>query len=331
MAGVEVFTRIELGKETTKGTPVARTRRFYGVAYGNFDIGDTWDWHEAENRSQRTRVGRAPTQLRGAPMLKLKDLDGIGYDDLVLPWSIGLRGGLTGAGAGADKTWTFTVNNTGSNAPEAATAWVGDDVQGWILQYLMGTGWTLSTEFGGLTHFEMDCFAQQAIKGAASAPAENAAIRIPADLWTLKTAATFAGLGAASIQSNFLRSFSLVHDSGFVPRFYQDGTLFLGQHVETDISDTLSMEFESTAYAVSEFVDKYRAGTIDFVRLKVQGPVLGGTFYSVQIDAPVYWSSPKPLASVDDGVNLYSTEGKIAYDGTNGMVITLVGSLAAIP
>ena len=67
MAGTQTFTRISLGKETTKGTPVAPTRRFYGVANGNFDLGQTWASHEEENRGIRTRPSRAPTQLREFP------------------------------------------------------------------------------------------------------------------------------------------------------------------------------------------------------------------------------------------------------------------------
>ena len=84
MPGIEVFSRINFGKETTKGSAVARTRRFYGVAAGNFDIGDVYNYHEAENRGQKVRPsGRTPTLIREVPTLKLQDSDGIAYDDLV--------------------------------------------------------------------------------------------------------------------------------------------------------------------------------------------------------------------------------------------------------
>ena len=332
MPGVEVFSRINLGKETTKGTAVARTRRFYGVAAGNFDIGDVWAFHEQENRGSRVRISaHVPTALREAPTFKMQDIAGIGYDDLVIPFSMGLQGGRTGVGGAADKTWTFTQPSTGSGLYEAFSADVGDDTQNWILDYVMPTRWAIKTTFGELTHFDADCFAQQAVKGSASTPAEVNPILIPADLWTVKFAATFAGLTGASVQTNFLRTWSLEYMTGIRNRFYMDGNLFMGQHVETDIVSTLTMEVESTALAVSEFVDKYRAGTQDYVRLKAQGPVLGGTFYSLQLDIPVYWDEPKPLAAVDQGVNLYTVKARQGFDGTNGMVVTLVNSLAAIP
>lgn len=332
MPATDIFTRINLGKETVKGTAVPRTRRWYGVAAGNLAIGDQFSFHENENRGQRTRISaHAPTLTREVPTLKLIDTQGVGYDDLVLPFSVGLRGGQTGVGGGADKTWTFTQQNTGANSPESMTADIGDDVQNYILDYCMARRWMISTTFGELTHFEADLFAQQTTKGAASAPAETNQLLLPSDLWTIKFAATFAGLGAASIQANFLRSWSFEYITGLIPRWYMDGTTAMGQHVETDIAGNLKLEVEATALAITEFVDKYRAGTLDYVRLKITGPTLGATNYSLQLDMPVYWDEPQPISSVDDGVNLYTVSGRQAYDGTNGLVVTLVSSLAAIP
>ena len=246
---------------------------------------------------------------------------------------MGIRGGQTGSGAGADKTWTFTAQNTGSNAYEAFSADIGDDTQAWRLQYVQPTRWRISTELGGQTRFEADCFAQRAVKGTAATPAEVSPVKIPADLWTVKYATTFAGLAGASVQTNFLRTFSLDWMTGLKPRFFADGNLYFGQSQESDLMGTIEMEVESTALAVSEFVDKYTAGTQTFVRLKATGPTLGSTNYSLQFDVPVYWNEPKVLASSDDQVNLYTVSGKVAYDATaaKSLEATLVCSVATIP
>ena len=333
MAGTQVFTRISAGKESTKGTPVATTRRFYGVAAGNFDLGDTWAYHEEENRGIRTRPSRAPTQVAEDPRLKLATTDGIGYDDLVIPLSMGLRGGQTGTGAGADKTWTLTAQNTATNAYESFSFDVGDDTQNWRLQYVQPTRWQISSALNGLTSFEADCLAQRAIKTTASTPAETSPVKIPGDLWTVKFATTLAGLTGASVQTNFLRTWSLEWMTGIKPRHYADGNLYFGQTQETDLAGKLTMEVESTALAVSEFVDKYRAGSLSFVRLKATGPTLGSTNYSLQLDVPVYYEEPKVIASVDDQVNLYTVSARVAYDptGAQSLGVVLVNSLAAIP
>jgi len=333
MPGVQTFTRVAFAKETTKGTPVAPTRRFYGAVTGNFDLGQDWRYHEEENRGVRTRPSRTPTQVREFPQFKLADIDGVGYDDLIQVASAGIRGGQTGTGAGADKTWLFTAQNTGSNAYEALTADVGDDVQNWRLQYVQPSRLRLFTEFGGLTRLEADLFAQRAIKGAATTPAEISSVKIAASLWTVKFATTFAGLPGASVQTNFLRTFSLEWMPGLKARFYADGNLYFGQTVETDLAGKLTLETESTALAVSEFVDKYTGGTTSFVRLKALGPALGASNYSAQVDLPILWEEPKIIASADDQVNLYTVTGKIAYDptATKSLEATIVSSLSAIP
>lgn len=333
MPGVQVFTRLALAKETVKGTPLAPTRRFYGTVAGNFDIGDTWAYHEAENRGLRTRPSRTPTQLAEDPKYKIVATDGIGYDDLVQPFSMGLRGGQTGTGAGADKTWTFAAQNTGSNAYESMSADVGDDTQNWRLQYVQPTRWMLGAQLTNLTSFEADCFAQRAIKTAPATPAEVSPVKIAGELWTVKFATTFAGLAGASVSTNFLRAWTFEYLTGLVPRHYQDGTLYMAQSVETDLAGNLHLEVESTALAVSELVDKYRAGTTDFVRLKATGPTLGSTNYSLQLDIPVQWGEPKVIASEDSGVNIYTVDGHLVYDPTSAgsLVATLVCSLATIP
>ena len=69
------------------------------------------------------------------------------------------------------------------------------------------------------------------------------------------------------------------------------------------------------------------------MRLKAQGPVLGGSFYSCQIDLPVLYEVPEPIGAEDDGVNLYKVNARLAYDPTSAFSIqgVLVNSIAALP
>jgi hypothetical protein len=107
--------------------------------------------------------------------------------------------------------------------------------------------------------------------------------------------------------------------------------MYFGQHVETDIAWTLNMTVESTALAVSEFYDKSAADTMDFIRLRAQGPVLGGSFYSAQIDTPVLYEEPEIITAQRDGINLYKVVAHGSDDTTNGIIPVLVNSLAALP
>lgn len=329
MPGTQLFSYFNVGKETSRGTPVAPTRQLYGEGTGILDVSAGLNFHEGENAGLRYRVRRA-TPTSEDVKLTWKSAAGIGYDDLVVPFSQ-IKGGATGTGASADKTWTFTPNSATANNPEAYSIDVGDDVQNWRVQYGMCESFKLSAARGDVTNLEMSLFGQRAVKTAKASPAANTAVKIPGDLWTLKIAANIAGLGAASVITNWLLDWDLEVRTGLKLRHYMDGNLYAGQHVETDIAATLNMTVESTAQAVSEFYDKAIAGTMSFLRLKATGPSLGGSNYSAQIDMPVLYDVPKVIGGEQDGINLYTVTARLAWDGTNGIIPVIVNSIAALP
>jgi hypothetical protein len=328
---LEAKPYVNFGKETTRGTPVAPTRQFYDDGVGVLAVDAGLNFHESENTGRRYRT-RRNTSTTEDVNLKFATSSGVGYDDLVIPFSQ-IKGGATGVGGAADKTWTFTPSATAANSPEAYSVDVGDDVQNWRCQYTMLRSFKLSAGLGDVTQLEMDAFAQRAVKTAKATPAINAAIKIPGDLWTIKFAANIAGLAGASISTNFLKAFELEVFTGLKNPHYMDGNLYFGQFVETDIAWTLDLTVESTALAISEFYDKSIANTMDFIRLKAQGPVLGGTFYSAQIDTPVLYEVPEIISgeSGSDGINLYKVKGHGADDTVNGIIPVIVNSLAALP
>lgn len=329
MPGTQVFTYVNYGKEATRGTPVAPTRQLYAEGVGVLTPVLGQNFHEAENTGRRYRTRRV-TRMTEDVEISLKTPMGVSYDDLILPFSQ-IKGGATGTGAGADKTWTFTPSATAANNPEAYSFDIGDDVQNWRCQYVQLKTFKLSAGLGDVTQLEMEAYAQRAVKTAKATPAVNTGVKIPSDLWTIKFASSIAGLAGASIVTNFLVGFELEVTTGLIWRHYMDGNLYGSQHVETDIAWTLSLKVESTAQAVSQFYDKAAADTMDFIRLKATGPALGGSNYSAQIDMPVLYEEPEIIAEEDEGVNLWNVTAHGSDDGTNGIIPVIVNSLAAIP
>jgi hypothetical protein len=329
--GTQIFTYKNTANDHVRGTPVAPTRQLYVEGTRVLGVDPSLSFHEGENRGVRTRIARATQQAEDVNF-DAKYVDGVGYDDLVFPFSQ-LAGGKTGVGGAADKTWTFTPSMTAANAPEAYSIDVGDDIQNWRLQYGMLKSFTIGAALDELTSLAFSGFAQRAVKGAKATPGTNVAVKIPGDIWTVKFAGTAAGLPGASIQTNFLVDWELAVQTGLRWRHYMDGNLYGGQHVETDIAAQLTMTVESTALAVSEFYDKWLAQTLDFIRLKATGPALGGTNYSAQIDLPVLYSLVKPIDKEDEGINLYTVQANLAFDPTSNASIApvIVNSLAALP
>ena len=330
MPGIQEFTYLNFGKETVRGTPVAPTRKFIGDATGVLgeDIGLTF--HETENRGRRAVAFRATQQTEDA---SLKVSGEPTFDDLVWPHT-SIAGGKTGVGGGADKSWAFAPSMTAANVPEAFSVDGGDDVQNWRYQYVMWRRFSLAAAIGKVTKIEGDLFAQRALKVAKASPADPAASpKIVGDHWTVKVAGTFAGLPGASVQQALLLESKLDLTTGLIWRHYQDGNLYGAQHVETAFDGKFTMTVESTAFAVSEFYDKWKAQTLDYVRWKNTSPVvLGASFPSIQYDFAVLWSAVQPISDTSEGVNLWKIEGRLIDDGTNPLVSpTLVCSLAAIP
>jgi hypothetical protein len=196
----------------------------------------------------------------------------------------------------------------------------------------------LAGSAGGLTSIEVSGFAQKAVKTAAAVVAANQAIKIPGSLWTLKFAASIAGLAGAAVQTNLLRDWEVVINTGLTAQDYADGTLTMGQHQESqDISGTVAMTVDHTAGAITEFYDKWHANppTPSFLRFRTaNGPVLGGSNYQAGFDFPVIYDDVDPLGGEQDGVNLVKVSGRLNNDVTSAKslqsVIT-VCSLTALP
>lgn len=334
MPGVQLFSYFQLGKESTAGTAVAATRQLYPDGTGLWGLDRMRTRHDSANRGTRTNVTHATQQgvaLR-IPFQTAPDV-GVSFDELIYPFCQ-LKGGVTGTGASADKTWTFTPSQTGANSQESFTVEYGDDVQNYEAEYCQVTDWTLSAGVDDLTQLGMNFVGRQSTKSTKTVVAANNSVKIPGYLWTVKFATAQSGLTGASVVNNFLVGWSLNVTTGLVPRKYNDGTAYFGQTVEAAaLRGTLTMQVESTSQAVSQFYDKSAADTIDFIRLKATGPSLGSTNYSAQIDMAVSYDDPEVIGAESDGVNLYNITAQLMYDPTwtNSIVGTIVNSLSAIP
>src|SRR5574343_424986 len=67
------------------------------------------------------------------------------FDELAFWLSLSVKGGLTGTGASADKTWAFSPANAADDLKSATLQWgVPSSATIWKLNYLMATGLTLT-------------------------------------------------------------------------------------------------------------------------------------------------------------------------------------------
>lgn len=332
--GSQIFTTFQTGREATSGTAVAATRQWYPDGTGVIDIDSMLAMHGG-NRGVYNPISYATSQGI-AVALNYRSLPemGVAWDEL--PFFFNQAGGGTaGSGSSADKSWTWAAGGTAAMTPKSYTIEAGDETQGYQFEYGMMREFTLSAAADGLTQVEANWFARQSTKASKTALTPNAALRIPGLLWKPRFATAQSGLSGASDQANFLVNWSWKVTTGLVPRFYQDGLTYFGQHAQTAISGEINLTVESTSTAVSQFYDKWNPGgtpTLDFIQLKATGPTLGSSNYSATLQAAVNYTKVEPIGAESDGINLYNVTAQTVYDSTWGQSMggTIVCSIAAL-
>jgi len=332
MPGVMPLSGLQIGVESTAGTAVATTRELYPDGTGYIDPGYQKSFHEGAQRGTFSNITYA-SKTGEAPALSFRSEPsrGLAFDELVIPGSQ-LIGAQTGAGTGADKTWTFTPAQT-SHTFDTYTLNAFDGTQAYELDYCFATGFNLSWGFDDLTQWSMDLVGQGISKVTADSVAGNDAVTIASALWTTKYATAQSGLTGASALGNTVRSVSLDVDTGLRPRFYADGAYGFGQGVASmNLGGTLQMTWDSSSDAVTQY-DRYVSDSVSFFRFAATGPSLGGSAYSAQIDVAVLWEDVEPIGSESDGVSEYLMTGRLVYDSawSNSIEMTVVNSIAALP
>lgn len=316
--GIQLLTGFQLGKESTAGTTVAATRQWYGQGSGEVDIDDMLAMHRG-NRGTRTNLVGASTKGVAVNIGYQSDSEmGCAYDELIYPFGQ-LDGGNAGVAGTSDYVWTIAPSQTGANSQESYTIEVFDNTQEIEFGYCQAKDFTLSASMDGMTQLGINWFARQPVKSTKTSVAANTAVRIPGYLWAPKFATAQSGLAGASETLNFLRDFSVTYQTGLIPRFYMDGLPYFNQSVEAlPMSATITLHVESLALAVSEFYDKKRAQTVSFLQLSTgaRGPALGSSTYACQLQFAVLYTDVKPIASVDEGVNIYEITAETVYDPT---------------
>lgn len=335
MPGVQRLSYFQTGREATKGTAVAATRQWYPSGTGIIDI-DSMLAFQRGNRGTRTSLIGAMSKGTLATITFQTDPEmGVAYDELVFPLNQA-GGGTAGSGSSADKSWTWAAGGTAAITPQSYTVEAGDDTQMYEFEYAMMPDFTMGAAFDGVTTLDFSMFARQSTKASFTALTPNSAVRIPGKLWKLRHATAQSGLSGASDQSNLLLNWSWQVNTGLVPRFYQDGLTYFGQHAESgDVTGIISLTVESTATAITQYYDKWNPGgtpTVDFLQLKATGPALGGSNYSATLQAAVIYTKVAPISEESDGVNLYKVDAETVYDSTWGQSMggTIVNSITAL-
>lgn len=323
--GEFALSKIQYGKETTRGTAVAATRMLLGKAFPVKP--DRKPMYPEVNVGIRARsVNEVIYEYLWRDTLKIDQ----GYFQILpLLFSLGVKGNITPTEqtpSQADYLWTHTPSLTASNAPDAATLEFGDDQQEYEVEHVMAERIKVSGEVnqeGGdaPVAIEAGLFGRQltgsTFTGALAYPSAEF---LNAKLAQIYIDTAWSGVGTTE-KTGTLRSFDFEILTGVHPVFTGSGNRYFDTFGESffDVMANFVLEGNANADAIW---DALRAKTFQVVRLKLSGAQIGtGVNHSLTLDVGGTWESVIPLNSESKGNNLHACIFHGRYDATGAKLL----------
>lgn len=319
------FNYVQYGKESTRGTAVAATKKWTGQAIPV--PSDTKLTFPKEEFGVRADERRASVQQREYGFT-LASSDAI-FQLLPMVFSAGLKGNVTASEvtpAQGDYLWTFTPSYTASNAPDAFTVQLANDIQAYRVPYAMCSEIRLSGSINQSNEpspvkLEADFFGQFIEDATATA-----AIALPtptgmnAHYSRLYLDTAWAGVGVTEIAAA-LRSWELTIMTGNKPVHTGGANNYFATHSEGIPTAMLTFTAEHNA-TTEALLALQQAATFRVARLKVTGPTIGsGTAHSFVFDLGGTFEEVNLIDSDDRGDNLSSFVLHGHYDDTGAKTL----------
>jgi hypothetical protein len=323
--GDRLFKKIQYGKElkTAKGTPVAATSMFLGDASVPSDRKYVFPSYNLGVRA-RASEPHLYQQLVDGFTLNLED----GYfQALPMLISMALKGDITAAmhtTGQSDYDWPFTPSMTASNTQDSFSFEIGDDVQAYLLSYVMAKKITIAGVLGQnqAVKISAECFAKSVVPttftGALTIPAiepmvaNNTQLHIDA-LWANK---------GTTLKTGLLREYSLEIITGLHPKFHGNG-LTMDAHGETYIDAMLRLTLEGNA-AADGYYDAMQAKTPYAIQLKIPGSQIGsGQTHWLKAGIWGVFEDIQPMGSEVDGNNLHVALFHGLYGVTGAQILAV--------
>jgi hypothetical protein len=334
--GSQVFTKVQIGKETTHGTNVAATRMWLGGVKVPEDRKPVYPPYSLGVKA-RSSEGHIYQKLVDGMVLSGPENGGY-FQMLPTLFSIFMKGGISAAaktGGQTDYEWTFTPSLTASNTLNSLSVEYGDDQQAYEINYVTGKRLSLSGAFGQnqAVKAELECFGDQIAKASFTGgltPSTTEAMIANQTAFYLDT--TWAGKGG-TIKSSLLREWSVEFLNNVTPKFH-GGALIFDSIQESYIDFLVTLTIERTADAVTIF-DAFQAQTPLALELKLTGSTIPSTS-SVHTMTLDFWGTPEshiPIDSEVEGANLdkfvfHSLYGTTGAAELAAYVMTTVNSIA---
>ena len=331
MAGVKALRRLQLGKESVPGTPVAATAIWRGLGV----LEDQREVQFAEETVGKLFPPARAFQTKLLAGLEMEETPAT-FEQLPYVLAASVDGVTIGTqdGTGSDYIYTYAFPDASVPLIKTFTIEGGDNQQAEKAEYAFVQAFTLSGESSGVLSVSATWVARQVTPTTFTSGLSL--VNVEEILFgTGKLYIDTPGSIGSTLKSNTLRGMSFEYQSGIKEKFTIDG-LYFAFHQFTQPSFSLQLTFEHDSTAVAE-IAAWRAGTPRAIRLKWEGSSVTtpGSVYSKKtliLDLYGVWESFEKL-SEQDGNDIVT--GTLHCDnnltaGTAGSIV-VVNEVASLP
>lgn len=317
---------LQSGPETTPGTLVAATNRVPFVP-GSLRVGpDINTIRRINSGSLATSHGSSPGLQR--PWLSYRER--ATYDRIVQVLAMFIKGGISGTGGAADKTWaTITPSDSADDLKRYSYEIGGKDT--WAEEEKLSgcVGDELTITWNKTDDVMLDV---RLVAVRNTQAAKTGSLSIPAGLVPILGRLVRCYIDPTTLGStSYGRAISgtIRVKQGTKQRYGSDGNDYPNSVRVTDgrqITFTLRVEYDTTTLRTA-----WRNRTIEKMRIEFPGPVLGGSNYNFRFDV-VGTIDAAPIDE-DEGVTILSISGTAEYDAglAGDSSFTVVNSITALP
>ena len=265
---------MQIGKESVFGTSVAATAKMMGLT----DLNGTPIVTNKQSRYLQGDYAPAHTVRLTDKRANAMCQGDFTFEDFPMILTAAVKGGVTGTGATADKTWTFPFPLGASAAVDLRTLEIYDGNQEYEIASAFVESFTLSGSAAndGLVQSSANWLGRELTKSTLTPALVNRAVEpLAVGGMTLKID-DFGGTIATTALTATLIDFNFNYNTGIHFKKFADGDVrpsAVGYGVP---SATLTVTAEFNANAITE-LDKYLAGTGRLVEIAGLGSVLGGS------------------------------------------------------
>lgn len=315
--GEKAFTRVQYGRESTKGTAVAATGRFTGSIQVPSDRKPVFPEASLGLRVKSARSVVRQIMVDGAT-LSMQDAV---FQKLPFLFGMGLKGITTVANPAtvgqSDYLWDFTHALDAANNPDSYTVEFGDETQAYEIEYCMARRYKIDVKTGqdASVAVEAEIFGRQITATTFTGSIANPTVTdMVANLSRIWIDPAWASLGTTEV-TGLMRECSIEILTGVHPKFHAQNSKMFSGYGESYLDCRANFVFEGSSAADTQF-DLFQAGTPRAIRVGCYGPQIGtGTPHSLVVDMYGTWEEIIPLGSEKDGDNLHTAIFQTHSDG----------------